>query len=86
MRTKQKTKRIHIHTCIHTTNCDIHTSLMPTNVTFMFVCKNGVWAAAHTFPNINDKIVRDFVRAYLKQNKGTGISVRLEKHIFGAGR
>lgn len=86
MRTKEKTKRIHIHTYIHTTNSDIHSSLLPKNTTFLFTCKNGIWQLAHTFPYINDKIVRDFTRAYLKQMRGQGVYVRIEKHIFGSGR
>jgi hypothetical protein len=86
MRVKKPTKRIRIHTYIHTTNCDINSSLMPKQTTFMFVCYNGYWTLAHTFPFTNDKIVRDFVREYLKMNKKKQVAVRLEKHIYGAGR
>lgn len=86
MRVKKPTKRIHIHTYIHTTNCDIHSSMIPKNTTFMFVCRNGVWALEHTFPNINDNVVRNFVRGYLKTTHDKTVTVRVEKHIFGMGR
>lgn len=86
MRVKKPTKRIRINTYIHTTNCDIHSSLMPQQTTFMFVCYNGYWTLAHTFPMTDDKLVRNFVRGYLKSQKSKNIQVRIEKHIFGAGR
>ena len=85
MRVKKPTKRIHIHTYIHITT-DINSSLMPKQTTFMFVCKNGNWTLAHTFPFTDDKLVRDFVRGYIKMQKDKSLAVRVEKHIFGQGR
>lgn len=87
MRTKRPTKRIHIHTYIHTSMNDINTSLMPKQITFMFVLPiGGQWMLRHTFPYTDDKIVRDFVRGYTKMSKGTIAAVRIEKHIYGGAR
>lgn len=86
MRVKKPTKRIRISTYIHTTNGDLNVSLMPRETTMMFVCIDGVWRLAHTFPFTNDKLVRDYVRGYLKIKKDESILVRVEKHIFGQGR
>lgn len=86
MRVKKPTKRIRINTYIHTTSGDLNTSLMPRETTYMFVCFDGVWRLVHTFPFDNDKLVRDFVRGYLKMKKSNTIGIKIEKHIFGQGR
>lgn len=83
-----KTKRIRIHTYIHTTMGDLNGSLIPRQTTFMFTITNGTWTLAHTFPETPDYIVREFVRGYLKLKKSEGkeACVRIEKHIFGGAR
>lgn len=87
MRKKRPTKRIHIHTYIHTSMNDISTSLMPKQTTFMFVLPHGgQWMLRHTFPYTDDKIVRDFVRSYAKMSKKTIAAIRVEKHIYGGAK
>lgn len=87
MRTKKPTKRIHIHTYVHTTMGGLKDSLIPHQTTFMFTCKNGVWSLAHTFGCMPDYIVRDFVRGWLNCNRSEeAVAVRIEKHIFGGAQ
>lgn len=83
----RKTKRIRIHTYVHTTMGGLNDSLIPHQTTFMFVCRQGVWSLAHTFGCMPDNIVRDFVRGWLKCSKADEtVAVRLEKHIFGGAQ